>query len=122
MKPRTKPLGPALRRVLEIEVDANATTGTRDAYGQTTPDWQAVATVRAEIKGLSGQERWSAQQTLSTQVVEITIRHRAGLTTAHRFYEPATGKTFEITAIPPQQIPQWLTCLCTESSPTTANR
>lgn len=59
-------------------------TAGQDALGQPVQTWTAVATVRAEIRDLSGREFLAAQAGQSGVVAKIRIRYRSDVTAAMR--------------------------------------
>lgn len=56
----------------------------RDAYGEVTESWVALATVWGSVDQLGGREMTYASQRQSAATHKIVIRYYAGLTSADR--------------------------------------
>ena len=70
-----------LRQVVTLQ-DPPSGTGTR---GERTGTWSDVATLRARIETLSGNEIIEAHQLAGICTHRVTIRHRSGLDITQRF-------------------------------------
>lgn len=85
-----------------------------DAGGHST-SFATVASLWAELRWLSGDERWRADRPEQAGRYEITIRWRAGIDAGMRF--SGTGRTFGILAVgDPVGNRTRLVCLCEEIS------
>ncbi len=112
MKP-AKPLNPPLRHALQVQYDAG---GTKDAYGATPQNWtngisaaDTQSNMRAAINDKASLETIIGRQLVSIGQMVIQIRFLAGLTAAHRLYEPLTGRIYEIASVNRlDDLPQWL--------------
>ena len=82
-----------LNSVIEIQ----QLTAGQDALGQPVQTWTAVATVRADVRDLSGREFFSAQAAQSGVTAKIRIRYRADVTAAMRAV--AGTKIYNIQAV-----------------------
>lgn len=52
----------------------------KDAYGHATKEtWADVVTVWAEVKPVTGRERWASDHVANTSTVAIKIRYRTGI-------------------------------------------
>lgn len=117
-----KPLNPSLRHALQIQYQAG---GTRTSSGAVVEDWQpgvsdtnSQTNVRAAIEDQSGREASQGKQQVALGSVLITIRFVAGLTSAHRFFEPLTNRIWQIASVNRKDdLPQWLLCDCVERTP-----
>jgi SPP1 family predicted phage head-tail adaptor len=86
-----------------VQVQARQGTGTQDTFGQTTnvtDPWVTVATRWAEVRPVSGVEKFIATQSVqvSPEVqFAVTMRYCAGLTPQHRLM--FNGRVLEIEAV-----------------------
>lgn len=69
-----------LRNVLVLQAPPDG-QGTR---GERTGDWSDVATLRAKVESLSGDERQEANQISGVVTHRVTIRWRSGLDVTQR--------------------------------------
>lgn len=81
-----------LRHLITIE----QSTATVDASGEPDFTWGTYVDRRAEIKALTGTERFEAQQVAAEVDHEITIRFTEGITPKMRVRE--NGRAFDIHA------------------------
>lgn len=89
---------------------------TPDQAGGAAESFITVAAVWAEVRWLSGDERWSAGRTEQAARYEITIRWRAGVNAGMRLTGP--GVVFGIlSAGDPTGNRSRLVCLCEVVSP-----
>lgn len=90
-----------LRHVVEYQEDASG--GAVDALGQPAPDWQAVATYRAEVRGLTGREALQAQAVGATLSSVVVTRYVAegtpGRPSALGRFRLAGGRTLPIVSV-----------------------
>jgi SPP1 family predicted phage head-tail adaptor len=106
------PLIGAFRRRLALQAPVLAPD---DAGGATT-SFVTVASLWADLRWLSGDERWRADRPEQAGRYEITIRWRAGLDAGMRF--SGAGRTFGIlSAGDPVGNRTRLVCMCEEISP-----
>lgn len=70
---------------------------TPDGGGGTTTTWQDVATDRAMIKPLRGNERWQSQRTETNITHKIYMRYKPNRTTEMRINY--NGRLFQVKAI-----------------------
>lgn len=84
-----------------------------DGGGGATETWVPVATVWAAIAEKTGRENEAADRTAPKVIMEITIRHREGVTTDMRFRRGS--RHFNIrAALDKDGRRRWLTCTCEE--------
>lgn len=69
---------------LQHRVSLQAATETPTDTGEVTRVWTTYATVWARVEPLAGRELVYAQQTTPDVTHRVTLRYRAGVTTAHR--------------------------------------
>jgi SPP1 family predicted phage head-tail adaptor len=71
----------------------------KDAYGVAiqTP-WEDIFTARAEVKPMSGRERWANEHTINSATHAIKIRFRDSVTPEMRVLHGS--KVYQITGIP----------------------
>jgi len=74
-------------------------TAGQDAAGQPAGTWQAVATVWADVRHLSGLETIKAGAESSAVKASIRIRNRSGLNAGMRVVHG--GSIYNIKAVPP---------------------
>lgn len=87
-----------------------------DDAGGSTISFATVASLWAQVRWISGDERWRADRTEQAGRFEITIRWRAGIDAGMRF--SAAGRIFGIvSAGDPVGNRARLVCLCEEISP-----
>jgi SPP1 family predicted phage head-tail adaptor len=100
----------ALNRKITIQTPSEA----QDEFGQPTQDWTDVATTWAAIKAPTSKEIYALGAGFTAQVThKITIRYRAGLTSAMRVCY--RGRIFHIQAISdPDESRVQLDLLCLE--------
>ena len=55
-----------------------------DDYGMPSPGWAEVATVPAEVKPITGRERWASDWTANTMTLAVIIRYRDDVKPNHR--------------------------------------
>jgi SPP1 family predicted phage head-tail adaptor len=101
-----------LKKLIAIQ----AATETKGATGQTVKTWATIATVRAAIEPIRGDERIAAQGVQARLTHKVILRHSAypTLTSAHRFLFGT--RVFEITAPPVNSFEsnrEWI-CDCRE--------
>lgn len=72
-----------LRHELTIETLSNPST-TLDSRGQPTRTWNRLATVRAMVEPLRGQEALLARQLYATASHKLTFRYQPNVTTQAR--------------------------------------
>jgi SPP1 family predicted phage head-tail adaptor len=99
---------------LRHQIALQAKTRTSDGQGGHTFAWATIATVWARVvpSQLSGDSA-EADQTVSRRAYEITIRRRAGVTSALRVLRGS--QVLEITAVlPSDDTPDALTLECRE--------
>ncbi len=70
--------------VLRHRITIQEDTGTINKVGQRTASWTTLATEWAQVEGLSGVERFAAQQVVAQLNYKITIRHRSDVNETHR--------------------------------------
>jgi SPP1 family predicted phage head-tail adaptor len=102
----------AFRRRLALQ----APVLTPDDAGGGATSFATVASLWAELRWLSGDERWRADRPEQAGRFEITIRWRAGIDAGMRF--SSGGRTFGIQSVgDPVGNRTRLVCLCEEISP-----
>lgn len=74
-------------------------TATQDAAGQPVETWSDIATVRADIRYLSGLEMLRGGASQPEAKVSIRVRYREDLTSAQRLV--AGNTTYHIAAVLP---------------------
>lgn len=84
-------------RLLEKTAVIQSPTETRDAYGAVIPGWQELATVRATVEAIGGQERRADGAQVSAHSHRLMLRWRSDITTACRVL--VDGKTLLIRAV-----------------------
>ncbi|CAK8743456.1 hypothetical protein SODG_006592 [Sodalis praecaptivus] len=55
--------------------------GKEDPYGQVIKEWYDVATLWAEVRGISGKEMMTASALFSKAIIRMWIRYRPDITT-----------------------------------------
>jgi SPP1 family predicted phage head-tail adaptor len=89
---------------------------TPDDAGGSTTSFATVASLWANLRWLSGDERWRADRTEQAGRYEITIRWRAGLDAGMRF--TMSGRVFGILSVgDPLGNRTRLVCIAEEISP-----
>lgn len=71
-------------------------------FGEELPDWLEVAVLGAEIKPLSGTERYKAMQISSEESVQISFRFVEKLKdfdSTYRIYDLREGKMYDVKAV-----------------------
>jgi SPP1 family predicted phage head-tail adaptor len=87
-----------------------------DGGGGATESWTELAIIWAAIHQKSGREREAADRMGARATTEITIRHRAGVTTDMRFR--LGTRHFNIRAVlDVEGRRRWLKCACEEGGP-----
>ena len=81
-----------LRHTVEIQ----RATEAADATGQMIKTWSTIATRKAEIIPLSGDEYMDAQQIQSKVTHRVTMRYYDGLTSVDRLYWAAEEVTLNV--------------------------
>lgn len=87
----------------------------RGKMGEVIYDWHDLATVWAEIKGISGRERMASGAIFSEATVRIWTRYRADITTANRLIYTlpnVRGQVYSILAVIPDTDYSRLELLC----------
>lgn len=87
----------------------------RDETGQVIHEWRDIATVWADIKGISGRERMASGAIFSEATVRIWTRYRDDITTANRilYHLPnIRGQVYGILAVIPDTDHSRLELLC----------
>lgn len=82
---------------LTRSITIRALTATGDVYGGTTDVASDVATVRAKVEPLEGDEQLRAMQTGMSRPHRFTIRYREGVTGAHELQYD--GRRFNISSV-----------------------
>lgn len=82
---------------LTRSVTINAVTRVDDEYGGSTETTATVATVRAKVQPLEGNEQLQAMQTGMSRPHRFTIRYRAGVTGATELVYD--GRTFNVSSV-----------------------
>jgi SPP1 family predicted phage head-tail adaptor len=104
-----------LRERVEIEAEVQTSNG----QGGYVSAWSVVATVRAEVNGLSGGEAMRAGIERNVQQWRVTIRRRDDVTAKHRLQWLRPGNTrvrLDIKAtMPDPKLPRDATLLLCES-------
>ena len=83
---------------LRHEITIQQVSETKDTYGGVDKSWSTFATVRAEIKPLSGREYFANEQQNSTISHKVAIRYLAGVTAKMRVL--FGSRTLEIVSPP----------------------
>jgi SPP1 family predicted phage head-tail adaptor len=90
-----------------------ASTSTRSASGQAKPVWDTtVATVWAEVKGLSTRDLMQAQQANVLATHRVRMRYRSDVKHTHRLQWD--GRTLEISSVIEDPMKTVLTLLARE--------
>lgn len=98
---------------LRHQIQIQAPSKTRNAYGEEISSWVTVATVWSKISPLQGREYYEAQKINAEATHEIKIRYRAGLRPDMRFLYGR--RIFPIESIKnTDERNIELICLCTE--------
>lgn len=87
----------------------------KDELGQPVEGWEDVATVWAEVTGLSGREYIASGGEQSEVSMQILMRYRAGIDeTMQVIHPPPTGggETYEIISALPDARRRQLTLMC----------
>ncbi len=87
----------------------------RDPSGQVIHVWSDLATVWAEIKGISGRELMSSGAVFSEATIRIWMRYRDDVTTANRLIYTLPniqGQVYSILAVIPDDRYSRLELLC----------
>ncbi|MGP9437419.1 phage head closure protein [Ewingella sp. AOP8-B2-18] len=87
----------------------------RDQSGQVIHTWGDLATVWAEVKGISGRERMSSGAIFSEATIRIWMRYREDVTTANRIIYSlpnVRGQVYGILAVIPDAEHSRLELLC----------
>lgn len=86
-------------------------TTSRTPSGGVIQEWYDVATVWAEVKGISGRELIAAGAEMSEVTFRMWVRYRSDVTSASRIIWKQKGhdaKAFDIqSAIPDERLPGW---------------
>ena len=82
---------------LRHRVAIQARDATLDVYGQPAQTWTTTATVWGSVADISGKELLAAMAVQSEVSTHITIRYRAGVTTANRILYD--GVIYNISAV-----------------------
>lgn len=69
---------------LDQRIELQRLTRTSDGGGGYTEQWTTYATVWANVRPMSGRERYQAQQTQASANYRIAIRYRADIDPADR--------------------------------------
>ena len=69
---------------LDQRIELQRLTRTDDGYGGYVETWTTYASVWANVRPLSGRERYQAQQTQANANYRITIRYRSDVLDADR--------------------------------------
>ena len=99
-----------LRHTLSLQ---SRDTG-RDALGGALNTWTTVASVRAEVKPLSGRAYWDSLQSQTEVSHQVTIRYRADVDAAMRFLWGTRVLSIVGPPIDPNEKKQWLRLTCME--------
>jgi SPP1 family predicted phage head-tail adaptor len=84
-----------------------------DEGGGFTESWVTVATLSADLRPISGDERFEADRLAGSITHEVVLRYRAGVVPAMRFRNGA--RIFEIlSVIDVEERRRWLICRCEE--------
>ena len=98
-----------LRQVLVLQTPPDG-VGDR---GERTGEWSDVATVRAKVESLSGDEVIQAHQLAGVVTHRVTVRFRSGMTVRQRFKFGARylniGYVNDL-----EERGRWVECLCRE--------
>ncbi|MET4163728.1 SPP1 family predicted phage head-tail adaptor [Marinobacterium sp. MBR-111] len=68
---------------LNTPVTFERKAGGKDQYGHPTDDWQPVpglVDIWANVKPITGRERWASQHVTNTATLAVTIRYRDDIT------------------------------------------
>ena len=88
-------------------------TETANSYGEIERTWATFKKRWANIRPLSGRERWAAQQVQANLSHEVLIRYTKDVTPKMRI--SYNSRTFEIgTVINVDERGAWMRLLCTE--------
>jgi len=82
-----------LRQMVELQAEVQVPDGS-DGVAR---EWVTYATVRAQVRGLSGTERFQAERLESPTRYRALIRYRPGVETRHRVLY--NGKAYNIRAV-----------------------
>lgn len=95
------------------KVKLQSATATRDAGGGVSESWTTAKELWADIRPVSGAEKYRQGKVQETLTHEITIRHRTGIDTNYRIqYE---SRNFNIKSIRNiDERDRFLVLLCTE--------
>ncbi len=84
--------------VLRHRITIQEDTGTINKVGQKTATWTTLATEWAREEGLSGIERFAAQQVVAQLSYKVTIRFRSDINETHRILL-ASGALLDIQSV-----------------------
>ena len=91
----------------------SATASTGSAYGERADSWSDVATVHASVVTLSGAEAERASQVHPTASVQVDMRYRSDVTTAHRL-QHGSRYLYPVAVIPDERESERVTLMCRE--------
>ncbi len=98
---------------LRHRVTIQKVTRTNAADGSPVDTWSALDTVSAEVKTVSGTERWANERTMQEYDIAVRIRHRADIGAGMRLLYGA--RVFDIKApLDPDERRRELVLLCRE--------
>jgi SPP1 family predicted phage head-tail adaptor len=96
---------------LRHRVSLQAATEMTVAGGGADVVWQTVADLWASVATVSGRERTQADGLRGDTLFDVTIRHRPGVDTAHRFIHD--GAVLDVRSVmDPDGRRRWLVCRC----------
>jgi SPP1 family predicted phage head-tail adaptor len=85
-----------------------------NAYGEGIPSWAPVGTFHCDVKDLSGQELFHAQQTVAYSSAQVNMRYRYGVLPRMRIV--VNGRTLQILSVSnPDGRHRELVLLCKEA-------
>lgn len=95
-------------------VTIKANTPGQDDYGAATESWGTVATVWAEVRGLSGSEALGSGRVQATTTYRVWMRYRSDVTPAQRLVWGSV--TLSILSVSPDNSRTMLELICEEKS------